>query len=206
MKLRLISLALAALLPAAAQAQRYYDDYDWVETYDEYVWYEEDYAPLTGDPALDAMLESINARFNDAPVYYAEQLAVGTRLPPATLQDYLFERRYAPADVYMLGELARVSGRSVDEVASAYGAHRGKGWGAVARSLGIKPGSAQFHRLKQGGTTLVSAPPAAAARAVRRTGPAAVAAHPGQGQGKGKQGPRGKGAGKGKGKGKGGNK
>lgn len=205
MKKSLIALALAALLPAAAQAQYYYDDYDWVETYDEYVYYEDDYAPLTGDPALDAMLESINARFNDAPVYYAEQLAVDTRLQPTLLRNYLVERRYAPADVYMMAELAQLTGKSVGEVASVYSANRGQGWGAVARSLGIKPGSAQFHQLKRGGTTLVSAPPAGAAgRGMRVTGPRSTAVqHPGKGHGKAKDRGPGKGQGKGQGKGKG---
>jgi hypothetical protein len=199
MKISALALALAAMLPMAAQAQLYYDDYDWDDAYDDYAYVEDDYVPLTGDAGLDAMLVSINARFNDQPVYYAEQLAVGTRVQPGTLRSYLVERRYAPADVYMMGELSQLTGKSVTDVANAYDANRGKGWGAVARSLGIKPGSAQFHQLKRGGTTLVSAPPAqarAAARGVRTSQAQPPAAHPGKGHGKGK------GQGKGKGKNK----
>ena len=31
-----------------------------------------------------------------------------------------------------------------------YGAKKGQGWGAIAKDLGIKPGSAEFHALKNG--------------------------------------------------------
>lgn len=197
-----LALALAASLPGLAQAQYYYDDYDWGETYEEYVYYEDDYAPLTGDPALDALLETINARFNDAPVYYAERLAVDARLEPTLLRSYLVERRYAPADVYMMAELAQLTGKPVGEVATAYSSHRGRGWGVVARSLGIKPGSPQFHQLKRGGTTWVSAPPAGApVRGMRTPGPRGPEVHPGKGPGKARD--RGPGNGQGKGRGKG---
>jgi hypothetical protein len=31
-----------------------------------------------------------------------------------------------------------------------YKRNKGKGWGVIAQRLGIKPGSAEFHRLKKG--------------------------------------------------------
>jgi len=31
-----------------------------------------------------------------------------------------------------------------------YQIHQGKGWGAIPKSLGIKPGSKEFHALKKG--------------------------------------------------------
>ena len=197
MTTRLLALALsAALLPLAAQAQYYYDDYD----YGDYV-YEDDYAPLTGDAGLDALLLSINTLFNDQPDYYAEQLVRETRAQPVVVHEYLVERRYAPADVYMIGELSQLSGKSFTDVARTYDANRGQGWGAVARQLGIKPGSAQFHQLKNGGTTFVQRGKARGneARVVRTSNP--VDAHPGRGHGKDKA-KSGKGQGKGKGKGK----
>jgi len=38
----------------------------------------------------------------------------------------------------------------MEAVLSVYHYHAGKGWGAIARELGIKPGSSQFHALKPG--------------------------------------------------------
>jgi hypothetical protein len=43
-----------------------------------------------------------------------------------------------------------MSGRSIDVVTAQYKKNKGRGWGALAKSLGIKPGSPEFHALKRG--------------------------------------------------------
>ncbi|MBW1729299.1 MAG: hypothetical protein JRH08_15455 [Deltaproteobacteria bacterium] len=53
-----------------------------------------------------------------------------------------------PSDAYMVFRMGEMSERPVDQVLEAYRAHRGKGWGIIAKSLGIKPGSREFHALK----------------------------------------------------------
>jgi hypothetical protein len=55
-----------------------------------------------------------------------------------------------PADAYMVFRLGEMSSLSTDYVLSKYRAGKSKGWGALAKSLGIKPGSREFHALKQG--------------------------------------------------------
>lgn len=55
-----------------------------------------------------------------------------------------------PADAYMVFRLGEMSGQSTDDVVEKYKAGKGRGWGAVAKSLGIKPGSSEFHALKRG--------------------------------------------------------
>jgi hypothetical protein len=55
-----------------------------------------------------------------------------------------------PADAYMVLRMGEMSGHPTDYVLKQYQANRGKGWGTVAKSLGIKPGSSEFHALKQG--------------------------------------------------------
>ncbi len=54
------------------------------------------------------------------------------------------------ADAYMVMRLGEMSGHNVEYVAKHYKANKGKGWGALARSLGIKPGSRAFKALKHG--------------------------------------------------------
>ncbi len=54
------------------------------------------------------------------------------------------------ADAYMVMRLGEISGHNVEYVAERYKANKGKGWGALARSLGIKPGSRAFKALKRG--------------------------------------------------------
>jgi len=55
-----------------------------------------------------------------------------------------------PADAYMVCRLGEMSRRSTDDVVEKYKAGKGRGWGAVAKSLGIMPGSSEFHALKRG--------------------------------------------------------
>lgn len=56
-----------------------------------------------------------------------------------------------PADAYMVLRLAEMSAKSTEYVLKRYKAGKQKGWGALAKSLGIKPGSKEFHALKRGG-------------------------------------------------------
>jgi hypothetical protein len=54
------------------------------------------------------------------------------------------------ADAYMVLRLGEMAGIPTDEVVKKYKSRKGKGWGALAKSLGIKPGSQEFHALKNG--------------------------------------------------------
>jgi len=55
-----------------------------------------------------------------------------------------------PADAYMVLRLGEISAKPTDYVIEEYKSGKGKGWGALAKSLGIKPGSKEFHALKRG--------------------------------------------------------
>ncbi|PKN27421.1 MAG: hypothetical protein CVU64_15990 [Deltaproteobacteria bacterium HGW-Deltaproteobacteria-21] len=52
------------------------------------------------------------------------------------------------ADAYMVLRLGEMSARPTEYVIDEY--NSAKGWGALAKSLGIKPGSKEFHALKRG--------------------------------------------------------
>jgi hypothetical protein len=55
-----------------------------------------------------------------------------------------------PADAFMVLRLGEMSKQPTDYVIRQYKSNRGKGWGVLAKSLGIKPGSREFHALKNG--------------------------------------------------------
>jgi hypothetical protein len=55
-----------------------------------------------------------------------------------------------PADAYIVLRLGEMSAKPTDYVLEKYKAGKAKGWGELAKSLGIKPGSKEFHALKQG--------------------------------------------------------
>ena len=55
---------------------------------------------------------------------------------------------FTAADACIALKLSFLSHKPLDTVVRTYRDKGGKGWGAVAKSLGIKPGSREFHRLK----------------------------------------------------------
>ena len=56
----------------------------------------------------------------------------------------------SPADAYLVFRLGEMSSKSVDYVLNKYKTEKNKGWGVLAKSLGIKPGSKEFKALKAG--------------------------------------------------------
>ena len=56
----------------------------------------------------------------------------------------------SPSDAYLVLRLGEMSSKSVDFVLDKYKTGKNKGWGVLAKSLGIKPGSQEFKALKAG--------------------------------------------------------
>lgn len=53
-----------------------------------------------------------------------------------------------PADVFMTLQVSKQSGKTVEDVAENFKKNKDKGWGVIAKEMGIKPGSKEFHALK----------------------------------------------------------
>lgn len=56
----------------------------------------------------------------------------------------------SPSDAYMVFRLGELSHKPIQEVLHVYSANKNRGWGVMAKQLGIKPGSSEFHALKRG--------------------------------------------------------
>ncbi len=92
-------------------------------------------------------------------------------------------------DAYMVMRMAEMSGHDTGYVVEQYQANKGKGWGVLAKRLGIKPGSREFHNLRSAHARSGSGSDAGNSKRGK-------AKSRGQGQGKNKN--KGKGRGKGK--------
>lgn len=64
--------------------------------------------------------------------------------------DWMFQAMHRSSDVYMCLRVGELAHQPIDRVIEEYKLHRGSGWGVIAKNLGIKPGSAEFHALKKG--------------------------------------------------------
>jgi hypothetical protein len=102
--------------------------------------------PRTGDVDMDGFLKDIstsakndlNAFVNDATKTFnvAKEKVEGL----IKLMD--------PGDVYMTLQTSQIINKPVEEVKDAYLKNKDKGWGEIAKELGIKPGSKEFHAMK----------------------------------------------------------
>ncbi|MHB8845841.1 MAG: hypothetical protein ACYC7L_13960 [Nitrospirota bacterium] len=94
-------------------------------------------------------LRNLNIQAQADPSGFRAQLSTRFRIGPAEV-NAVIGKVPEPADAYMVMRLGEMSGQPVDRVVETYNADRSKGWGNLAKSLGIKPGSREFHALKRG--------------------------------------------------------
>ncbi|WP_397573039.1 hypothetical protein [Silanimonas sp.] len=117
----------------------------------------DDYAfgfnPRSGDAWIDAQLGDVNVFARGNLDGYVDEVVVSTGAPRYYVQEMVVDRGWAPGDVYYACLIARQLGRPCADVVDAYEREMrgdGRGWGALAQELGIRPGSAEFHALKGG--------------------------------------------------------
>ncbi|MES2565996.1 MAG: hypothetical protein V4565_03965 [Bacteroidota bacterium] len=102
--------------------------------------------PRTGDVEMDAHLKSINVKAQTDLPAFKNEVSVGFQIPKPKIEILL--QTMAPAEVYMAAEIANIIGKPVEIVVNTYTTNKNKGWGEIAKDLGIKPGSKEFHEMK----------------------------------------------------------
>jgi hypothetical protein len=105
--------------------------------------------PAIAAASLDDFLGSVNAQARvDLPGF---SLQVGAQFGvPVARVEAVLGMVETPADAFMVFQLGQMAHRPPETVVQTYQSHRGKGWGVIAKELGIKPGSREFHALKSG--------------------------------------------------------
>lgn len=93
--------------------------------------------------------QQLNARAQSDLTGFKASLAARFHVGDAEIRA-VFNDVENPADAYVVFRLGEMSSKSTDFVMEKYRSEKGKGWGALAKSLGVKPGSKEFHALKRG--------------------------------------------------------
>lgn len=100
-----------------------------------------------GDLEMDNLLTDIhNEAIKDIKTFHNNVVStfnlVGSKVDAAL-------KILAPGDVYMAAQLSASINKPFEEVVKTYEANKSKGWGAIAKEMGIKPGSPEFHAMKK---------------------------------------------------------
>lgn len=123
----------------------------------------------TGDSQLNVMLAKIDDDASSNFTFFKRDISSRSGISESKITTWSVEFGFRGGEIYLVIEISKITRRPVDEVAKVYRQNRTKGWGAIAKELGIKPGSPEFHALKKGAG-----------------GQAAHASENGKGKGKGK--------------------
>ena len=120
---KIFFMILAALLVLSFPAIVTAADFDWMRNFN-----------IRAEADLSDFKARLAARFNIAGVQVDAVLGNCER----------------PADAYVVCALGQMARKPPEYVVERYRSGKDKGWGALAKSLGIKPGSKEFHALKNG--------------------------------------------------------
>lgn len=106
------------------------------------------WSPRTGDVWVDTQLGDMNRYARDDRNGFIDDVVNSFGAPRYVVNQYVVDRRWAPGDVYYACALAHRMRVPCQNVLNDYGKNHGQGWGVIAKRMGIKPGSAEFHALK----------------------------------------------------------
>ena len=107
------------------------------------------FSPVAASSDLDDFVRSLNVQAEADLGAFKVRLSSQFGLPVPKV-DALIATVKTPGDAYMCLRVGQVGSRPVEVVVKEYKAHKGQGWGVIAKNLGIKPGSKEFHALKKG--------------------------------------------------------
>ena len=103
----------------------------------------------TGNLEFDTDLNKINVNANLDFGAFKTDLNLSYNISEKKIDYLSVSVKMEPAEIYLALELSKISGKPVDDVVEIYKVHKNKGWGYIAKQLGIKPGSPEFHKLKE---------------------------------------------------------
>lgn len=100
----------------------------------------------TGDADIDLHLDQINNYGRTEFEFFKKDMSLKFGVSSGILDDYYHKEKISPANIYLAYTLSSVSGKPVGNIFELY--KQKKGWGEIAKELGIKPGSREFHKMK----------------------------------------------------------
>lgn len=106
---------------------------------------------------LDGFLKNLNIQAQADMNGFSARLSAQFGVPEVQVRTVIGTVR-EPSDAFMCLQLGQWTQKPPEQVVSIYKANQGKGWGVIAKSMGIKPGSAEFHALKRGDLTFSGQP------------------------------------------------
>ncbi len=107
----------------------------------------------TGDTEFDGFLKDLNIKAQTDIKLFNKNLSVKYNVPENKIESMIVKDKIAPADVFMIFETAQTINKPAEDVLQVYKKNKEKGWGYIAKQMGIKPGSKEFRAMKGNANT-----------------------------------------------------
>jgi len=103
---------------------------------------------LFGADDFSPYLKQISAQTSASKDNFAAELSAEFGVPIPKINEMRAKFGMNNGDIYFALELGKQTKKPVDEIIDQYQKNRSRGWGYIAREMGIKPGSPAFKALK----------------------------------------------------------
>lgn len=104
----------------------------------------------SGDPDLDKELTEANKEAKLDLTKFKNDLLSVFKIP-VEKAEALLKDKMEPAEILLTAKISSISKKPLEQVVICYKTNKTKGWGYIAKEMGIKPGSPEFHALKNKG-------------------------------------------------------
>ena len=105
--------------------------------------------PALAASDLDVFISNLNVQAQADLGAFKVRLSTQFGVPAPRVEAVMASVK-TPGDAYMCFRVGQVASKPVEVVTKEYQRNKAKGWGVIAKNLGIKPGSKEFHELKKG--------------------------------------------------------
>jgi hypothetical protein len=103
--------------------------------------------PRTGDAELDGVLRDIDKNAKNNLDFFAKDVVTKFSIAKSSIDKVI--KIMPPGDIFMAAQISFLLGKPFEVVVNTYNVHKDKGWGVIAKEMGIKPGSPEFHNMKK---------------------------------------------------------
>lgn len=97
---------------------------------------------------LEEGIEEADKVFSEDLVAYRDTIMETYGLSQIKAESLITKTKLSPGDLVVALELAKATGLPPEQIEEKYTLNTGAGWGVIAHSLGIKPGSPEFKSLQ----------------------------------------------------------
>ena len=100
----------------------------------------------TGDAALEAELNAENEKALTNLSTFKANISREYSIAAPKVDGFL--KIMKPAELLLAFRISKITLKPIETVVKSYEVNKTKGWGVIAKEMGIKPGSPEFHALK----------------------------------------------------------